>query len=154
MSDLPWRVYLPRGFGRYARQQGAKRPSRGVAAERSAQRACERSNDWRRGAASSPDPYLRNSRPQYVGEVVPNRLVKLFVRARPRLAVGSPAIELRGVPEADALHVLVANLDHALRPQWRERQVLANGPAAPFGGARGAGAFFFFGPRPRMVVER
>ena len=29
---------------------------RGVAAGRSAQRACERSSDWRRGAASSPDP--------------------------------------------------------------------------------------------------
>ena len=29
----------------------------GVAAGRSAQRACERSSDWRRGAAGSPDPY-------------------------------------------------------------------------------------------------
>ena len=29
---------------------------RGVAAGRSAQRACERSSDWRRGAAGSPDP--------------------------------------------------------------------------------------------------
>src|ERR1700682_3282510 len=32
-------------------------PKRGVAAGRSAQRACERSSDWRRGAAGSPDPY-------------------------------------------------------------------------------------------------
>src|SRR5207302_8256317 len=32
------------------------RPVRGVAAGRSAQRACERSSDWRRGAAGSPDP--------------------------------------------------------------------------------------------------
>src|ERR1700704_1649438 len=31
-------------------------PSRGVAAGRSAQRACSRSCDWRRGAAGSPDP--------------------------------------------------------------------------------------------------
>jgi hypothetical protein len=30
--------------------------TRGVAAGRSAQRACERSSDWRRGAAGSPDP--------------------------------------------------------------------------------------------------
>src|SRR5438105_3796301 len=30
--------------------------TRGVAAGRSAQRACERSCDWRRGAAGSPDP--------------------------------------------------------------------------------------------------
>ncbi len=29
---------------------------RGVAAGRSAQRACERSSDWRRGGAASPDP--------------------------------------------------------------------------------------------------
>ena len=34
----------------------ARTTQRGVAAGRSAQRACERSNDWRRGAASSPDP--------------------------------------------------------------------------------------------------
>jgi hypothetical protein len=36
-------------------------PSRGVAAGRSAQRACERSSDWRRGAASSPDPDKRTT---------------------------------------------------------------------------------------------
>ena len=41
---------------------GAKRPSRGVAAGRSAQRACERSSDWRRGAAGSPDPYYDTAR--------------------------------------------------------------------------------------------
>src|SRR5258708_15206443 len=34
----------------------------GVAAERSAKRACERSSDWRRGAAGSPDPYYRATR--------------------------------------------------------------------------------------------
>src|SRR5262245_46204498 len=34
---------------------------RGVAAERSAQRACERSSDWRRGARSAP-PTRRSSR--------------------------------------------------------------------------------------------
>src|SRR5258708_7518907 len=40
---------------------GARNPywpatQRGVAAGRSAQRACERSYDWRRGAAGSPEP--------------------------------------------------------------------------------------------------
>jgi hypothetical protein len=39
-------------------ERGAR--TRGVAAGRSAQRACERSSDWRRGAAGSPDPeYLQ-----------------------------------------------------------------------------------------------
>src|SRR5207302_5331934 len=36
------------------------RPVRGVAAGRSAERACERSSDWRRGAAGSPDPEPRS----------------------------------------------------------------------------------------------
>jgi len=39
---------------------------RGVAAGRSAQRACERSSDWRRGAAGSPDPDFVNSDPDFV----------------------------------------------------------------------------------------
>ena len=37
---------------------GGSARTRGVAAGRSAQRACERSSDWRRGAAGSPDPEL------------------------------------------------------------------------------------------------
>ena len=41
---------------------------RGVAAERSAQRACERSSDWRRGAAGSPDPELVTSDPELVSD--------------------------------------------------------------------------------------
>src|SRR5438132_1104357 len=40
--------------GRASRARSAR--TRGVAAGRSAQRACERSSDWRRGAAGSPDP--------------------------------------------------------------------------------------------------
>jgi hypothetical protein len=57
---------------------------------------------------------------QDVGEVVLDRFFELFVRTRPRVAVRSPAVELSRVAEADALHVLVANLDHALRAQRRE----------------------------------
>src|SRR5207253_2351723 len=40
------------------RRTAAVARTRGVAAGRSAQRACERSSDWRRGAAGSPDPEL------------------------------------------------------------------------------------------------
>src|SRR5579871_890401 len=36
--------------------------TRGVAAGRSVQRACERSSDWRRGAAGSPDPHASERR--------------------------------------------------------------------------------------------
>src|SRR5437588_10696519 len=43
----------PRGV---TRRTAAVARTRGVAAGRSAQRACERSSDWRRGAAGSPDP--------------------------------------------------------------------------------------------------
>ena len=43
---------------------------RGVAAGRSAQRACERSSDWRRGAAGSPDPYKCKAR-NFVGSPDP-----------------------------------------------------------------------------------
>ena len=47
---------------------GAYMPAlkRGVAAGRSAQRACERSSDWRRGAAGSPDPDYVLLRPIYL----------------------------------------------------------------------------------------
>ena len=90
---------------------------------------------------------------QDVGEVVLDRLFELFIRTRPRLAVGSPADELGGMSEADAFHVFVANLHHALRPKRRERQVLANCPSAAFGGAWGTRTFFLPGPRPRVVVE-
>ena len=44
---------------------------RGVAAGRSAQRACERSSDWRRGAASSPDPERHDARALRAGLQAP-----------------------------------------------------------------------------------
>jgi hypothetical protein len=46
VATAPYREPAP--YGRQVK--------RGVAAGRSAQRACSRSNDWRRGAAGSPDP--------------------------------------------------------------------------------------------------
>src|SRR5258708_2946816 len=61
---------------------------------------------------------------QDVGQVVLDRFLELLVRARLRVAVGSPAVELRGVPKANAFHVFVADLDYPLGPQRRERHVL------------------------------
>src|SRR5439155_10385343 len=46
--DAQWQAPRP--------DRGAR--TRGVAAGRSVERACERSSDWRRGAAGSPDPNL------------------------------------------------------------------------------------------------
>ena len=82
-------------------------------------------------------------------QVVLDGFFELRVRARPRVAIGPPAIELRGVAEADAFHVFVAGLDHALRSERRERQILAHRPAAPFGIPRGPCTIFLSGPRPR-----
>ena len=47
-----------------------------------------------------------------VPEVVLDRFFQLLVRAGVRITVGSPADELRGVPEPVALHVLVTDFDH------------------------------------------
>ena len=60
-----------------------------------------------------------------------HRPLELGVAARLRLAVRPPAHELRRVAEARALHVVVADLEHALGPQRDERQRLARVPAAP-----------------------
>jgi len=51
---------------------------------------------------------------QDVGKVILDRLVELLVRARVRLAVGSPADELRSMSEADALHVFIPHFDNPL----------------------------------------
>src|SRR5690606_10484202 len=47
-----------------------------------------------------------------------------------RVAVGTPPLELRGVPEPSPLHVVVADLDHALGSRWHEGEVLAGRPPA------------------------
>ena len=54
---------------------------RGVAAGRSAQRACERSSDWRRGAAGSPDP-------DAMCYTSVNKLVELFEPILPEARLG------------------------------------------------------------------
>src|SRR5208282_5535835 len=70
------------------------------------------------------------ARRQDLGQVVAHRLLQLRISARARIAVRAPADELGGVPEARALHVVIADLDHALRAQRDERQVLGRVPPA------------------------
>src|SRR4051812_40090586 len=71
---------------------------------------------------------------QDAGQVVLDRDVELVVGARPRVPVGPPATEVRGVPEPVALHLVVRDLDDELRPQRHERQVLAGVPAGDVAG--------------------
>src|SRR5260370_31763797 len=68
--------------------------------------------------------------PQDLVEVEADRLLELGVRAGARLAVRAPADELGGVPEPRALRVVVADLEHPLRAQRDEREVLVRAPPA------------------------
>ena len=90
---------------------------------------------------------------QDLGEVEADRLLQLRVGARARLAVRPPADELGGVPEPRALHVVVADLDHALRAQRDERQVLVRVPPAGHGRPRGPLARLVLRPVPRVRLE-
>src|SRR5215472_15899624 len=93
--------------------------------------------------------------PEDFREVEPDRLDELIEGAGARVPVGSPADELGGVPQARALHVVVADLQHALGTQRGERQVLADVPPAVLGAARRPGALGELrGPVPRMALER
>src|SRR5262245_35335462 len=56
--------------------------------------------------------------------------LQLRVAALARGFVRAPPPELRGVTEAPALHVVVRDLDHQLRPQRLPREILAPAPAA------------------------
>ena len=92
---------------------------------------------------------------QHLAEVVGRDLLELLVAAGLRVAVGAPPLEVRGVPEPPALHVLVADLDHPLGPQRREGQVLALAPAAL--GARdpvGVGGEELLPVAPRVLLDR
>jgi hypothetical protein len=80
----------------------------------------------------------------------------LFVGARLRRAVGPPPVELGGVTEAVALHVLVAHFNDALRSEWHEGQVLLGIPPGPFVPARGVhvnAGCLLRRPVPRMPFE-
>src|ERR1700753_2414506 len=90
---------------------------------------------------------------QDLAQVEVDRFLQLRVRARLGGPVRAPAHELRGVPEPDALHVVVAHLDHPLGAQRHERQVLARVPPAALGLARRALAFLVPLPLPRVLVQ-
>src|ERR1700759_1438815 len=81
------------------------------------------------------------------------RAVELRVGARRRLAVRAPAVELRGVAEPLALHVVVTHLDDPLGPQRHERQVLAVVPSRVLVLARRPLACLVGGPVPRVAIE-
>src|SRR5882757_5238825 len=106
-------------------------------------------------------PHLRKENPsrclrlgaEDTGEIEADRLVQLGVRTRLWFAVRAPARELGGVPEPDALHVLVPHLNDPLRPQRNEREILARIPPAALALARRAGALLLLCPGPRVVVE-
>src|SRR5829696_375569 len=67
---------------------------------------------------------------QNSSQVIAHRLLQLVVAARLRVTVRTPPLELGGVPEPAALHVVVLHLEHPLGPQRGEPQVLAGAPAA------------------------
>src|ERR1700757_1808130 len=83
------------------------------------------------GIPRNPDDSVLSG--QYVSEVVADRLLKLTETAGRRLTVGTPADELRCVPEPGPFHVVVPDFDHALGAQRDEREVLASVPAAALG---------------------
>src|SRR5689334_4648901 len=56
-----------------------------------------------------------------VGEVVGHDLLELVVAAALRVPVGAPPLELAGVAEPLALHVVVADLAHQVGRHWHER---------------------------------
>src|ERR1700761_9586281 len=74
---------------------------------------------------------------QDLGQVEADWLVELGVRARPGLTVRAPPDELGRMPEPGSLHVVVADLEHALGAQRGERQVLGRVPPAGHGRPRG-----------------
>src|SRR6266540_813429 len=105
-------------------------------------------NEWKNSASGGFD----GTSGEDVGQVEGRGLVELVETTGFGRAVGPPADELRGVAEAEALHVVVADLDDPLRAQGHERKVLATVPAAavvpmgPLGHLVGR-------PVPRMVGE-
>src|SRR6266700_7434888 len=97
---------------------------------------------------------LRGTAFQDPGQVEADRLFQLGVGAGAQFPVRAPAVELRGVPEPRALHVVVADLDHPLRAERDEREILVRVPPAGHGRPRGPLAGLVLGPVPRMLVER
>src|SRR5512132_3170522 len=87
---------------------------------------------WRSIAGGSGRPGRQD-----LGEVEADGLLQLVVGAGAGVPVGAPADELGGVAEPAALQMVIADLDHPLGPQRRERQLLARIPAAAVGAPPG-----------------
>src|SRR3954471_12547261 len=97
------------------------------------------------------------SGPPQVGDVVGDRPFELVPGARPRVPVRPPPDELAGMPEAATLEVVVLRLDHELRSERDEGEVLAGVPAAPERAALsggGRGVLLVATPVPGVPVER
>src|SRR4029079_9668787 len=103
-------------------------------------------------AAQAPDRTSGSRAGQHVGEAEVDGPLELRVGARPGLAVGSPPDELGGVPEAHALHVVVADLAAAFGTQRYERQFLPRVPAAELVLARSALPLLVGRPVPRVAL--
>src|SRR5262245_12007028 len=82
------------------------------------------------------DPWPPSGRPRLATgredrrQLVRRDHLELRVAALARGLVRTPPPELRGVAEAPALHVVVRDLDHQLRPERLPREILALAPAA------------------------
>src|SRR5919198_913253 len=74
-------------------------------------------------------PNLALAAAQHVRQVEGGGPLQLLVAAGARVAVGPPAAELGGVPEAAALHVVVGDLHHQLGAKRLPGQVLLGVPA-------------------------
>src|SRR5689334_4602836 len=78
--------------------------------------AAERANP----SSVSEPPMVTSALLDQLPEVVRRRHVELVVRARLRIAVGPPPLEDAGVAQPPSLHLVVADLEHAFRPQLHE----------------------------------
>jgi hypothetical protein len=99
--------------------------TRGVAAGRSAQRACERSSDWRRGAAGSPDPE------HLLGSTDPDHLLG---STDPELLPGSPDPEHSSSPETEtrrAGSLAPKNLPGSPDPEFLPSTEMETSPVSP-----------------------
>src|SRR6266540_1401034 len=111
------------------------------------------------GGEQAPEARSRPHRVRRLGErlvagghrpsqVEGHRALDLLVVAGGRVAVGAPALEMGGMPETPALHVVVGDLADQLGAERLPGEVLATAPAGqPAGDAFGA-----HGAHPRVVV--
>src|SRR5215469_14768560 len=108
--------------------------------------SCPASSSTRFGSAT-------RTASQDLGQVETDRLLQLRIRARAGLAIRPPPDELGGVPEPRSLHVVVADLEHALGAQRDERQVLVRVPPAGHGRPRGPLPGLVLPPVPRVPLK-